>query len=259
MGEMKRRFVEGRSLRIALLVGVPGFLSGCPNPNVYGTPRTTPVGKVSHTVAAEAFGIAFDSETIDPNTGEVTKERVTATVPMPPTYQIRVGVADRVDVAGRISNMSSIGGDVKWNFYRTPAFDAAIAPGFQWFSVSTSAGDSSASTNVVYVNGPLLLGLNVSEEVSFVLTPGVTYSISDTVVDADDASSGATAHGIWGRAGFGINFRLTEGFAMQPEVTLMKNLSDDEVGSLLYVMGLGFNFGRLPSFADDADDAARAE
>ena len=51
-----------------------------------------------------------------------------------------------------------------------------------------------------------------------------------------------------GRLGVGFNIRVSNGFAMQPEVTFLRTF--EESASLLYMFGIGFNFGSLPSFAD---------
>jgi hypothetical protein len=219
---------------------VAGILStGCPNPNTYGTPRTTPKGKVSHTIAAEGFGFSFD----DPDS-EVSGS---GTVPTLPSYQLRYGLADELDFGARIANMTSLGGDVKWNFVRTPLFDVAVDPGVQWYNVTIN----DTSSNVFYLHGPLLLGVNVAEPVSIVLSPGVTYAIASTTIETtEDDQVATTSDGVMGRLGVGFDFRISKSFALHPEVTFMKSFRDD--GLLLYMIGLGLNFGSLPSFADTA-------
>src|SRR5215207_1572927 len=95
-------------IRLGVLVGGAALCTGCPNPNTYGTPRTTPVGKVQHTVAAE--GMSYNIEQ-----GGRTDS---GTFPNLPSYQLRVGVADTVDIGARITNLTSVGADVKWNFLK---------------------------------------------------------------------------------------------------------------------------------------------
>lgn len=220
-------------------------LTGCPNPNTYGTPRTTPKGKVSHTIAAEGFGFAYD----DPD----SETSASGTAPTLPTYQLRYGLTDELDFGARVANLTSLGGDVKWNFVRSPRFDVAIDPGVQWYRVTINESD----LNVVYLHGPLLLGVNVAEPVSIVLSPGVTYAlVSGSVETTDGRDTATTSDGILGRLGVGFDFRISEGFALHPEVTFMKSFRDD--GALMYMLGLGFNFGKLPSFADVAGTPARA-
>lgn len=233
----------GMGIRICALAAPALLATGCPNPNTYGTPRTTPAGRVQHTVAAE--GISYRLQDSPQQGGEVA----TGTFPTFPTYQLRVGVADRVDIGARINNLSSVGADVKWNFLRSESFDLAIAPGFQVFHISgTSAGTTTGYTQF-YGNAPLLLGVNLSEEVSLVPTLGVTYGYNSATAVSDDSSAAASIDGLILRGGLGFNFRISPKFAMHPEVTMLQFLNDDSAAKVrLFIFGLGFNFGNLPKF-----------
>jgi len=227
-------------LRVAALGAVAALCTGCPNPNTYGTPRTVPVGKIQHSLAAEAFGYsAHDKQT---NTSEG------GTLPTFPTYTLRVGVSDTVDIGARIANLSSLGADVKWNFLKSEVFDMAIDPGVQAFYYS--AGDT--SLGVVYLNAPLLFGINLGDSVSIVPTLGVSYGIASASVDTGDARDSATgSSGVMLRPGLGFDFRVSQKFAIHPEITFLKTLKDDD-SALLYVFGIGFNFGNLPKYGADA-------
>jgi hypothetical protein len=232
-------------------------LSGCPNPNTYGTPRTTPAGKLSHTIAAEGLGYKVKTG-CTPGTCPVEES---GSVPLPPTYQLRVGLMDQLDLGARVANMTSLGLDIKWNFLKSEVFDVAIDPGFQFFQVSATTLDSSgrsvsASTNVVYLHGPLLLGLNAGKMFSVVLTPGVTYGLLSADINSSEGVGAAqTTSGLLGRLGIGLDFRIFDSFAIHPEVTFMKSF-DDSSDNLLYIFGLGFNFGHLPDYSDQRDGAA---
>jgi hypothetical protein len=216
-------------------IGVAAALcTGCPNPQTYGTPRTTPVGKVQHSVAAEGIG---------------TNDA--GAIPTLPTYTLRVGVADTVDIGARIANLSSIGADVKWNFIKSDVFDMALDPGFQLVllkGVNLIRGVE--GVNAIYLNGPLMFGINVSDSVSIVPTlgGGVWYRIS---------TAGTDSAIFMLRPGIGFDFRISERFALHPEITFLKTLNgsnEDLVGdgfgahSLLPFFGLGFNFGNLPKY-----------
>src|SRR4051812_2568805 len=159
-------------------LGLVLTLSGCPNPNTYGTPRTTPVGKVAHSIAAEAIGATGGGVSVGP-------------FPAPPTYTLRVGVADNADIGVRLGNMSTLGVDGKYNFIKTHGLDVAVDPGAQffYFSASSSAGTASASTSITgtYLHLPLLLGVNVGDSLTFVPTAGIMYGI---VSGSSTASSG---------------------------------------------------------------------
>lgn len=239
-------------IRIGALAALAALCTGCPNPNTYGTPRTTPAGKVQHTIAAEGIGFAWDQPTLDAS-GNPTTESNSATLPNFPSYQLRIGVADQVDVGVKLLNMSSLGADVKWNFIKGDTFDMAAVPGFQ--VVHFSVNDNGFTQ--FYGNLPLLFGINVGDSVTFVPSAGVTYSLSSgELADNSDSNSASFSEGgLWLRGGIGFNFRISPKFAMHPEITFLKNIADDnEVDTLLYIFGLGFNFGSLPVYGGGAGD-----
>jgi hypothetical protein len=243
-----------RLTAIGMRVGVIGVAAavctGCPNPQIYGTPRTTPVGRVQHTVAAEgfAYSIKYPSQTVGGVTSTPASD--SGTLPNLPTYQLRVGVADTVDIGVRIANMSSIGADVKWNFIKGDVFDMAAVPGFQVFHIGSSSNGATAGYTQFYANLPLVLGINVSEAVTIVPTLGATYGLNSASVVSDDGSSAAASvDGLMLRGGLGFNFRISPKFAMQPELTMLKFLNKSEDASVtLFLFGLGFNFGALPEY-----------
>ena len=232
-------------------IGVAAALcTGCPNPQIYGTPRTTPVGKVQHTVAAEGFGFNIKYPRTTAADGTPQQRSDSATLPNLPTYALRVGVADTLDVGFRLSNLTSVGADVKWNFIKGDTFDMAAVPGFQVFHIGSSGGGATAGYTQFYVNLPLVFGINISDAVTIVPTAGATYGLnSASVVSSDDSKAASSVDGIMLRGGLGFNFRISPKFAMQPEITLLKFLNKDEDASVtLFLFGLGFNFGALPEY-----------
>ena len=80
----------------------------------------------------------------------------------------------------RVPNLSSIGGDVKYNPIRSKSFDLAVMPGLQWFSIKSSSSvngtESSSSVNAIYLHLPVLLGINLGDSATLVLSPGITYT-----------------------------------------------------------------------------------
>jgi hypothetical protein len=243
-------------IRLGAICASAALCTGCPNPNTYGTPRTTPVGRVQHTIAAEGIGLSWDQKRIvDNGDGSTSEKEVSesATVPNFPTYQLRIGVAEELDVGVKLLNMSSIGADVKWNFIKGDTFDMAVVPGFQVFHFSVNDNGYTQ----FYGNLPLLFGINVGESVTLVPSAGVTYSLgSATATDSNDNSAAYSDGGLWLRGGIGFNFRISPKFAMHPEITFLKNIPDDnQVDTLLYVFGLGFNFGSLPVYGSPEPQA----
>lgn len=239
----------GVGLRVSAIGALALLATGCPNPNTYGTPRTTPVGRVQHTVAAE--GISYKLKDSPQDGGETA----TGSFPTFPTYQLRVGVADRVDIGARISNLSSVGADVKWNFLRTEGFDMAIVPGFQVFHIGGSTAGTTSGYTQFYGNLPLVLGVNLAESISIVPTAGVTYGYNSATTVTDDSSAAASIDGLIVRAGLGLNFRISPKFAMHPEVTMLQFLNaENEPKVRLFIFGLGFNFGNLPKFGAEPEE-----
>lgn len=214
---------------------------GCPSPSIYGTPRTTARGSVHHTLALEGIyvrgipprsGIVRTDERGDPV--EVrSEERLIA--PNIPTYEFRYGVSDRVDFGLRIGSV--LGADLKWNFWRSASFDMALDPAVHGFLMLTSA----EGALVFQGHLPLLLGFNVSPDVTVVASPGLSVTLSSGGVDYT-ARSVVVHGGVMARLGLGLNVRASETFALQPEITAMRSLNDTE--GFTVVLGLGLGFGR---------------
>jgi hypothetical protein len=234
------------------------LLTGCPSPNVYGTPRTIPKGKFGHTVAAEIVGYHVDLRDDyiegEPEDYEVLDEADFRS-PTMPSYILRPGLGERFDMGFRVSAMSSLGLDFKWNIVRSPVFDVAIDPMVQWAFL----------LDITHFHFPVLLGFNASESLSVVLTPGIIYGYSDLDEDIDaDLSRVFATNGMSLRAGLGFNIRVSPKFALQPEITVIRGLEEPKDSNFdsiyMYVAGLGFNFGTLPDFSDvDGDDPAPAQ
>ena len=232
----------------AAVIDAAGLLAtGCPNANTYGTARTTPAGKVNHSISAEGFGARIETPTTD-NNGTAQTEKTNVFLPLPPSYHLRLGASDNIDVGFHVYNMSSLGFDAKLNIVKGRV-DLGIDPGVQWYQYSIGVNDTKTKVNVVYLHGPLLIDFNVNKSLSFVLSPGVEYSYVSADVSGGSGNEAArSADGVFARIGLGINIRASKKFAVHPEVTVFRNFRDE--ASLLYMAGIGFNFGNLPSFDD---------
>jgi hypothetical protein len=240
---MRRRF--GLALLPAALL-----LLGCPNPNIYGTPRTTPKGKFSHTAAAEGFYVSGQQQKVNvDNSGKVvtTSDTVGVARPTLPTYILRYGISDEFDFGVAFRSSSSLGVDVKWNPLRSTV-DLAVAPGLQWYGVFTGQ----EGVQVFHIHVPLLVGINLNESLSLVLTPGFVYAATvgtfTTTSTGADRNAIVTSNGPLARFGIGVNIRPSKSFHLQPEVTGMRAFNDAE--GLMLMFGVGFSFGHLPSYDD---------
>lgn len=230
------------------LVALAATLLGCPNPNTYGTPRTTPAGKLQHTIAAEVLHETATYSTRAPGAVTTFRETAKGTLPLLPTYQLRVGLAERVDVGARLSNVGGLGTDVKWNFVRSELVDLAIDPGLQARTVL--AWNQGTPGGALLVNLPLMVGLNLARTVTVVFLGGPAAGLATRGRTAgprvlDEAPRGPAVH-----AGLGVQLRASRGFALHPEIGAMRFFSSTE--DLVVVFGVGFTFGSLPSYAEEA-------
>jgi hypothetical protein len=230
-------------LRTITFVGAVFLLCGCPNPNMYTTPRTIAPGAVQWQVAPEVIGVSYDVKTANAQgTTQTTTE--TGFAPMVPSFGARIGLADNIDLGLRLQNLDSIAADGKFLLVKGN-FDVALDPGLQGYYVSVNG----VGAGVVYLHAPVLLGLNLSQNVSLVLSPGFVFSVaSATFNGASGVTGAASATGFMGRLGLGFDFRITPKFSIHPELTVMKQFND--VNALIYVGGVGFNIGAHPDYSD---------
>ena len=226
---------------LAILALAVVALGGCPSPAIYGTARTIPAGQLQHTIAVEAVGVAASGGFFYPTL---------------PTYALRVGLGSRVDLGIRAGNLTSLGADLKLNLLRG-FFDLSLDPGVQGSYVaafgSSSGSSASASLGILYLNFPLLFDFNFSPTVSLLLSPGIGYAAVVAGAYSSFSSSGSstsvTATGVYGRFGLGMNFRVSQGFALNPEVTVMRGFETVNSG-IVILFGVGLQFGAMPDTSD---------
>lgn len=209
---------------------------GCGVPRAYDTPRTTPVGKLSHSVVVEVGDSFFGRDKDD-------HALVAPDGYLPAYYSMRLGIFDRLDVSASLGTLL-LAGEMKWNFLRSSLVDAAIAPRAQYYQpLSTSA----AGAGLVTLSLPALWGINISRRVSLILVPALIYADShrpseyNSTTDMQDPAE--DEHGLVGALGSDINLRLADRFAIQPGFTLYRPLAEDVYR---WQFGLAFNFGSLP-------------
>lgn len=240
--------MPSRFASVALLSLAALLLCGCPNPNTYTTPRTLDPGKWQFTVAAEALGFSYNGYTATSNGTSTSVGGASGFSPMIPSFIGRVGLADGFDLGIHASNLDSLGLDGKIRLLKG-TFDLALDPGLQGYYYSFGSGPGNESIGVVYLHAPVMLGLNLSQDVSLVVTPGIVYGLATSSVASSTTiqnASGST--GIIARGSVGLDLRVNPKLALHPEVTVMKSFEDGE--TLLYVIGFGINFGAQPDYSD---------
>jgi hypothetical protein len=233
-----------RLLGIVPCAGALALLTGCPNPNLYTTPRTLNPGDVQVQVVPEVIGVGYN-QTTTTTTGQTTTQSASAVAPMVPTAGVRVGVADGFDFGARLTNLSTLSLDGKIRLIKGTV-DLAVDPGLQGVYYAAN-GDTAG---IVYLHVPLLLGFNLSENTTIVLVPGFVYSAATaTVSNGNGGVSGvSSATGVMGRLGLGLDVRVSKRFAIHPEVTVMHQFSD--LNAYIVVGGFGFNIGAQPDYSD---------
>ena len=194
-------------------------LTGCPNPQTYSPPRTLAKGQSSHAFAVEAFELRSSSD----------EERIGG-----PTYVLRHGISDEIDVGIRAVDMSSLGFDFKYNFLRSDV-DLAIDPGLQFAFLSLNDADPT----YLVLDLPLLVGINAAPEATIVLGGGAAM-ISGDALD-ENVTRDISEEMFFARGTVGLDLRFTQRFAVHPSVTLYHGLETGEVGAV--VAGFAFRFG----------------
>ena len=224
------------------------LLCGCPNPNTYTTPRTLDPGAWQFTIAPEALGFSYNNYTATSNGVSTSVGGASGFSPVIPSFIARVGLVDGFDLGIHASNLDSLGLDGKIRLLKG-TFDLALDPGLQGYYYSFGSGPGSESIGVLYFHAPVMLGLNLSKDVSLVLTPGFVYGLATTSVTSSTSIQNASGtSGIIARGSVGLDLRVSPKIALHPEVTVMKSFQDAE--TLLYVLGFGINFGAQPDYSD---------
>jgi hypothetical protein len=218
------------------LAGIGLLLCGCPNPNTYTVPRTLDPGEMQATLSPELFGFHYRS-----NTGSVT-----GLTPTAPSFGVRYGLSDGVELGGRLSSMSSPVVDAKIQLVRG-VVDVAIDPGVQLLYLFVSGSTETEFLFNLY--GPVLVGINLSRSVTLVASPGVGYGLATSRLNgATNIQTAAGAAGFTGRIGFGVDIRTGKRFAVHPEVTVMRIF--DNAQTYVGILGLGLNMGAMPDYSD---------
>jgi len=222
---------------LSYLAGISVFLCGCPNPNTYTVPRTLDPGELQATLSPELFGFHYKS-----NTGSVT-----GITPTAPSFGMRYGLSDGVELGGRLSGMASPVVDGKIQLARG-VIDVAIDPGAQLLYLYVNG--STETEFLLNLYGPVLVGINLSPSITLVATPGVGYGLATSHLtrSSSNAEIAAGAAGFMGRIGFGVDIRTGRRFAVHPEVTVMRVF--DGAQTFMGILGVGLNMGAMPNYSD---------
>jgi hypothetical protein len=221
----------------AYLAGIALVLCGCPNPNTYTVPRTLDPGELQATLSPEIFAFRYVNKS----------GSLSGVTPTAPSFGMRYGLSDGVELGGRLSSMASPIFDGKIQLVRG-VVDVAVDPGAQLLYLYVNG--SSQTEFLLHLYGPLLVGINVSPSLTLVAAPGVGYALATSRLSSSTSAAeiAAGAAGFTGRIGFGVDIRTGRRSAIHPEVTVMRVF--DGAQTFMGVLGLGFNMGAMPNYSD---------
>jgi hypothetical protein len=211
---------------------------GCPNANTYTAPRTLSPGDVQAILSPEALGFRFRRGSGSSALGGT---------PTLPSFGLRYGLADRLEIGARLSSLFSPAVDLKWLLLRG-SVDVALDPAAQYLFLYAS-GPPDSTESVLLLQGPVLVGFNLSSTLTLVASAGAGYALATPrITTASDSEFASGAGGALARLGFGVDIRTGRRFALHPEVTVVRVFDDAQ--TYMGVLGVGFNFGSMPDYSD---------
>jgi hypothetical protein len=105
----------------------------------------------------------------------------------------------------------------------------------------------------------LIVGINPSPSFSLVPSVGVAYSSGSESgrLYSDSSARLAQVQAVFLQAGFGLDFRTSETFAVHPQLAMLRSLSaKDDAKITWYTFGIGFSWGKLPVYGAPEPGAA---
>jgi hypothetical protein len=221
----------------AAIVLLAAFLNGCPDPNSYGTPRTLTPGATQYQFALSGYVAGANGDAQGS--------------PGLPSFGLRTGLVDRLDVGARLVDMTAVGADAKVNLVRG-RIDLALDPMIQAF-YGLPRATYVASVATLQFHVPLMLGINFNPTTALVLTPG--FVASDATASASSVATNVSidqiafaSRGIGGQMGIGLNVHESDTFSWQPEVTAWREFNS--IDSWFCVFGIAVNVGAQPDYSD---------
>jgi hypothetical protein len=213
---------------------------GCLSANTYTVPRTLAPGDAQILVAPEAFAYRFN---------RAGGSSALGATPTAPSFGMRYGIADGLEVGGRLSSMFSPVVDLKVQLARG-VVDLAIDPSLQFLFLFAQGQNTPDSTeDLLALQVPVLVGFNLSSTLTLVVSAGGGYTLASSRINTQSDSQFASgAGGGLARLGFGVDIRAGRRFALHPEVTIVRVFDDAQ--TYMGVIGVGLNFGAMPDYTD---------
>lgn len=168
----------------------------------------------------------------------------------------RLRLARDVDIGVRgSSNFNPIGltlhagTDVKWRFLGAGWVDLAAVPGIRGRFGDADSHDeegylaSGATFHSAWLlEGPVLVGFAPASWVTVVLSPALVYGLQRPNAGRwHGVENDLLVRGVAARGGFGVDFKIERGFAVHPQITLVRTLRQGDERTI-FTAGLGFRF-----------------
>lgn len=202
-----RRARGGRLATFALLLS--SMTGACAMPSQVRAPRTLEKGRFEHAIGLQraASGVilaAADADNIGNKFGRPSRSDPK---PLTPTYSLRVGLLDDLEFGVKAS-MLSLGLEGTYQLVESRLFDLAVGLDLGWVPMPVhpdrelqDTRDSSRAS----VAAPLLLGLNVLEELTIIALAAPVYA----------------ADSIHLQVGGGMDLRLSRAIRLRPHVSFL--------------------------------------
>ena len=211
---------------LKLLIPALGIaLAGCPSMPLNQSASTVAAGEMQQGFGIEYLGIAVDDTDGDPDTED---DGFVDFLEYPfPTYWVRYGITDNIDVGARYSAPFSVTLDAKFHLLDTDVLDLAIAPAIQYAFVP------------VYFHLPVLVGINVSDFFEVVLSP--RFSFISIVGDNIDGSGDSVSYVSEPLVGGGLSFLFKfDNLQISPELHFLQGVGDGNTRMLSFNVGFAF-------------------
>ena len=214
------------------------LVAGCTGQNLYTTPRTLGEEQGGQGIVAPQLAFRPKRRVVQcfVDGEDQCAEQEGSPVPLLHAAY-RTGIGGRGEV-GFHGGADTWGVDGKWNAVRTRYFDIALLGrlSIAIYSLRTHRPGKPEARSGMLLHLPVLLGFNLGR-FTFVASPGYTV--------AGDAA-GRLTHAL--RAGAGVQVRVTSGFALMPEASILHDVYGPTWLDTVTV-GLGFIF---PNLADSS-------
>ncbi len=205
------------------------LLGGCTGAQRYGVPRTLAPGDLAHHVSVDV-GEFTPGKSCDDGRGCTRDEGTLAPVP---SWTLRAGIDEGVEMGVGVGADLSVGLDVKVELLRSRSFDLALDPGLTfWGNGGSDFADSPGPAAAVML--PLLAGVNLGP---VTLVPGGGVGLV--------AAGRETGRFTWAGS-LATFFRLGTGMALAPAATVFRAPHDED--GVRLVGGLGLVLGDLPAY-----------